>query len=307
LLAGQILKQGVTCATLSPSMFNNLAAYCAQHHLQLSQLRRVVTGGAPISRDDVAAFYKIAPHAEIWILYGSTEVEPMAHIEGKEMLALMQNPDPEIVEEGVNVGHISSELEYKFIRISHDPIDARNTGLKIYEVPKGQVGEFIVTGDHVCRDYYNNPEAFIRAKIVDEKGKIWHRTGDLAFEDSSGYLWIVGRIHNVIERSGQYYFPVRAEVILKRFSFVKQAAFLGIPDEMMKERNVVAIVLEEGFEDENSIVLEISRAFEKNQIPVDSIYFVEKIPMDPRHHSKVEYSVLREELINCGVCDALAR
>ena len=37
----------------------------------------------------------------------------------------------------------------------------------LFEVPeKGEIGEFIVTGDHVCRDYYNNDEAFQRAKIV---------------------------------------------------------------------------------------------------------------------------------------------
>ena len=74
-------------------------------------------------------FYVIAPHADIWILYGSTEVEPMAHIEGKEMLKLEQNPDPEIVEEGVNVGHISEDLQYKFIRIMHGAVNGRHEGL----------------------------------------------------------------------------------------------------------------------------------------------------------------------------------
>ncbi len=296
LLACQILHEGVTCATLSPSMFNNLSSYCRQHDVILSGLRRVVTGGAPISKDDVKAFYSIAPNADIWILYGSTEVEPMAHIEGKEMLALLSPEDPEIVEEGVNVGRISEDLEYKFIKIFKDPIDAVQSSLSSLEVQQGQVGEFIVCGDHVCRDYYNNDEAFKRAKIVDTQGKIWHRTGDLAFQDAEGYLWIVGRIHNAITRADRYYFPVRAEVILKRLPFVRLGAFLGIPDVKLHEKTVVAVVLDKPDHDKKLIVKEIQRLFAKNQIPVDAIYFVDHIPMDPRHHSKVEYSVLREEL-----------
>lgn len=306
LLACQILNEDVTCATLSPSMFNNLSAYCREQKIKLGNLWRVVTGGAPISRDDVAAFFEIAPEAEIWILYGSTEVEPMAHIEGREMLKLKPNPDHEIVEEGVNVGHISEDLHYKFIRIDQGSIDGRKNGWASLEVPKGEVGEFVVTGDHVCRDYYNNEEAFQRAKIVDQSGKVWHRTGDLAFKDANGYLWIVGRIHNVIARGGRYYFPVRAEVILKRFPFVHQGAFLGMPDVKLKEKNAVAVALQQGYEDKAAAAKEIKRIFAKNNIPVDSLYFVDKIPMDPRHHSKVEYSVLRDELIKKGVADAFA-
>ncbi len=299
LLACQILHQGVTSATLSPSMFNNLSAFCRQQGIQLTHLRRVVTGGAPISRDDVAAFYQIAPQADIWILYGSTEVEPMAHIEGREMLAMPANPDAEIVEAGVNVGHISADLNYKFIRIHPDPIDARKTGLKALEVANGQVGEFIVSGDHVCRDYYNNDDAFRRAKIVDDKGAVWHRTGDLAFEDAQGHLWIVGRIHNVIQRGDRYFFPVRAEIILKRLPLVKQAAFLGMPHPLLKECNAVAVVLQPGANQE-AAQSEIQRLFAKNDIPLDALYFIDTIPMDPRHHSKVEYSALREQLLKIG-------
>ena len=238
----------------------------------------------------------------MWVLYGSTEVEPMAHIEAKEMLSLPENPDLEVVEEGVNVGHISEDLEYKFIKIVKDPIEFQPGMWNELEVSKGQVGEFIVTGDHVCRDYYNNTDAFRKAKIKDDHGRIWHRTGDLARIDSEGYLWMVGRIHNVITRGEQYFFPVRAEIILKRFNFVAQAAFLAMPDKILVEANALAIQLKDSSAGlSESQKNEIIRLFTKNSIPIDYLYIVDSIPMDPRHHSKVEYEILRANILDSSL------
>jgi acyl-CoA synthetase (AMP-forming)/AMP-acid ligase II len=319
ILASQILGEKLSCATLSPSMLNNLSAYCTAKGLKLPSLRRVVTGGAPISKDNVRDFAAVAPNALIWVLYGSTEVEPMAHIEAKEMLSLEQPADPEIVEEGVNVGHVDSTVRYKFIRIVDGPIEIRSEAdWKVIELPRGQIGEFIVTGDHVCRDYYNNEDAFKSTKIRDLDGAIWHRTGDLAFMDEKGYLWMVGRCHNAIRRSDRYYFPVRAEVLLKRLPFCRQGAFLGMPAALPPdgmpaaqagaERTAVALAVHDDAPiDKQAAIRELQRLFGKNKIPVDSVYFVDQIPMDPRHHSKVEYTILRDSILKTGVKDELKR
>ncbi|RME75819.1 MAG: hypothetical protein D6776_02425 [Planctomycetota bacterium] len=304
-LTCQILHDNVSCTTLSPSMLVGVARYCAEHDVALTGLRRIVTGGAPISRDNVRDMLAVAPNAELWVLYGSTEVEPMAHIEGHTMLALETDPDPEIVEQGVNVGRIDPALDYKFIRIVRGPIDLSETGWEALELPRGEVGEFIVTGDHVCRDYYNNPEAFRRSKILDTDGRVWHRTGDLARLDERGDLWIVGRIHNVIERAGRYLFPVPAEVILHAIEGVQRGAFLGLSDEELGERTAV-VVQPAPQADLDRIEREVLRRFEKNRIPVDALYFVDAIPMDPRHHSKVEYDALRRQLLEQGATDRLA-
>jgi acyl-CoA synthetase (AMP-forming)/AMP-acid ligase II len=306
-LAGQILQQHVTCTTISPSMFNGLSAFCRDHKISLISLRRVVTGGAPISKDNVQAFRSIAPNAEVWVLYGSTEVEPMAHIEAKEMLAVAADQDSEIIEEGVNVGHVSNELLYKFIQPTRENIRIGTTaGWHNIEVAPGQVGEFIVSGNHVCRDYYNNSEAFHKAKIVDPEGVVWHRTGDLGRMDENGYLWIVGRIHNMIIRDGAYYFPVGPEIILKRMDFIARGAYLALPDTQLGERCTVAVQLKDGASDIEAGLLEIQRLFKKNGFALDSFFVVEDIPMDPRHHSKVEYGVLREQLQREKIRDWLA-
>lgn len=301
LLASQILNGAINCATLSPSMLVGLSNYCKTKNIKLSQLKRVVTGGAPISKDDVSLFYEIAPQSELWILYGSTEAEPMAHIEGRQMLKREKEQDPETVENGVNVGEISEDVQYKFIKIIDGPIELKSQKWSDIEVAKGAVGEFIVTGDHVCRDYFNNEEAFKAVKILDSENRVWHRTGDLAYLDAGKDLWLVGRVNNAIDRNGEYFFPVQAEVLLKRFDFSGRAAFLGLPDGQMKNKTCAVVQLKEGLDaktfDFAKAKKEIQRIFAKNKIPVDVIHFVKSIPMDPRHHSKVEYGVLRQTLL----------
>lgn len=304
ILANQVLNNKINCATMSPSNLVGLSKFCAEHKIMLTQMKRMVTGGAPISRDDVEKYYKIAPQSELWVLYGSTEAEPMAHIEGRDMLKEKRNADAEIVEEGVNVGHISEDVDYKFIKLVDGPITLGPKGWAEIEVPVGEVGEFICTGDHVCKEYYNNPDAFLATKIKGPDGNVFHRTGDLGYLDQDKNLWLVGRVNNAIVRDGKYYFPVKSEVIMKRLSFTYRCAFFGLPDEKLGQKTCVAIELPAGtdlsafkFSDAKT---EVKRIFAKNKTPLDEVYFVKSVPMDPRHHSKVEYAVLKKKLSEPG-------
>ncbi len=198
--------------------------------------------------------------------------------------------------EGVNVGPISEDLDYKFIRITKESILLNERGWEEWEVKKGEIGELIVSGPHVCEGYYNNEEAFYRAKIRDEKGKVWHRTGDLGSVDARGCLWFVGRVHNAILRDGKFLFPVQAELLLKKMPFVEQAAFLGLEDPLLGEKACVVVSLKNKIA-QSDLAKQISNLLQRHKIPVDEIKFVDHIPMDPRHHSKVEYDNLRKLLV----------
>mgnify|MGYP003665515393 CR=1 FL=1 len=295
ILIAQMKSTQTTCTTLSPSLLRAVYQFCLAKNIKLDFLKRIVTGGAPVSKDDMAATKKIAPNAEILVLYGSTEVEPMAHIEATEMLKESGITDEEIVEEGVNVGLFDSGLDVRFLKITSEPIIIKTkSDWDEHLLNKGDVGEIIVAGEHVCEGYFNNKEAFFRAKIKDENGRVWHRTGDLGRLDNENNLWLVGRVHNAINRNGEYLFPVRAEIVIKKLDFVNKAAFLGMKDEELGEKTFAVYSLKEGLTEDDAQRKEIERIMAKNQITVDEIVCVADIPMDPRHHSKVEYEKLRE-------------
>lgn len=294
MLVSQMKTCKVTCATLSPSMVANMAKFCDEFGITLPKIRRVITGGAPISNDTLALFRKCVPNAKIWVLYGSTEVEPIAHIEVNDIL----NPKHGVVsDEGVNVGHFAEGLEYKLLKINKNPIKLKNDSWDGLTVGENEVGELIVAGLHVCKSYYNNEDAVAKTKIIESDGKVWHRTGDLARIDKFENVWLVGRVHNAISRNGQLLFPVKVEILLKRHKSVKQSAYLGMPDDKMGEKAYALVSLIDNCEQsKEEVVKEISEMLKKENIPFDYAGVMPEIPMDPRHHSKVEYDVLREKI-----------
>ena len=295
ILLSQISKCKVNCMTLAPSSFRNLAIYCDTKGILLDNVSRVLTGGAPISETDIQRFVSIAPNSQNWILYGSTEVEPIAYIESKEMLSIKLPERTNATKIGVNVGKIDKMLRYKFIDVEIGNI-SHLVKIQDTEVGKGEIGELVVAGEHVCEGYYRNKEAFARTKIEDASGTIWHRTGDLARIDERGYLWIVGRKHNVIKRGGEYFFPVRPEILLKDMPSVANAAYLDFENNGARQIAAVVTLKKSDKNNQQECRRKISKIFKRENLPLDAVIFMEEIPMDVRHHSKVDYSTLRKKL-----------
>ncbi len=296
MLVSQIKSRKITCATLSPSMIANIAKFCDENKITMPEIKRVITGGAPISNDTLELFRKAVPGAEVWVLYGSTEVEPIAHIESKDIL--FPKHGGKASSEGVNVGHFAEGLEYKLLKINKGAVKLENDDWKAITVPEGEVGELAVAGLHVCKAYYNNAEASAKTKIIEAGGKVWHRTGDLARIDEHKNVWLVGRVHNAISRAGQLLFPVKVEILLKKHPDVKQSAYLGIPDDKLGEKAYALVALNDKLEEtKEEILSRLAKILENEKVPYDRLDIVDNIPMDPRHHSKVEYDVLREAVL----------
>ena len=108
-----------------------------------------------------------------------------------------------------------------------------------HRVPAGQVGEVIARTEHAMSHYWGKPaqtEAAIRNGFL--------RTGDLGSLDDDGYLFIAGRLKDVIISGGEKIYPAEVEPILRDYPGVRDLALVGVPDREWGESVLAAIVAE---------------------------------------------------------------
>jgi acyl-CoA synthetase (AMP-forming)/AMP-acid ligase II len=120
------------------------------------------------------------------------------------------------------------------IAITDEPI-ARWQDIK--ELPPGEIGELLVTGRQVTKEYVNRPEANAAAKIRDNEGRIWHRMGDVGYLDEQDRFWFCGRkAHRVVcvdqqakPGAERTYFSIPCEAIFNRHPKVFRSALANSP------------------------------------------------------------------------------
>ncbi|KAK7279946.1 hypothetical protein RJT34_25007 [Clitoria ternatea] len=125
------------------------------------------------------------------------------------------------------------------------------------EVKKdGVTGEVCIRGANVTKGYKNNPDA---NNVAFQFG--WFHTGDLGFLDSDGYLHLVGRIKELINRGGEKISPIEVDAVLLSHPDIAQAVAFGVPDDKYGEEIHCAIIPREG---SNIDGAEVQRFSEKN-------------------------------------------
>lgn len=120
------------------------------------------------------------------------------------------------------------------------------------------VGEIAVRGDNVMKGYWNRPEA--TAEAIDPDG--WFHTGDLARVDDDGYYFIVDRSKDMIIRGGYNVYPREIEEVLYEHPAVREAAVIGVPDDLLGEEVGAAIALVPGAQADISAI----RDFVKDRV-----------------------------------------
>jgi long-chain acyl-CoA synthetase len=106
------------------------------------------------------------------------------------------------------------------------------------ELPCGEAGELLVRGCQSFKEYWNNPEA-TRKTLVDG----WVHTGDVAKKDEEGYLYILDRIKDMINRGGEKIWSLEVENVLYRNPKILEAVAVGVPDAIFGEEVKAVIVL----------------------------------------------------------------
>ena len=279
-ILNQIEKYKVNTITASPPFFDNLS----EVFYSVIRLRRILTGGAPVRDSQLESWRVSFSETEIQIVYGSTEAEPVSHISMEERLNHSSKT-------GFCTGKPTDLVKTKIIRTIKGSIDSE-LSLDDITLQKGEIGELIVSGDHVCRDYYNNPVAVKENKIIDKEGKLWHRMGDTGYFDEEGRFYLVGRVHSTVFRNGITMHPQLIEKTARgNGKGIINIAALGIRDKELGEKVVIVV---ESKEETQVIKDAIRERMKKTDMVYDEIIIQRALlPLDPRHNSKIDYEKLR--------------
>lgn len=246
-----IEKQDVTRALLPPSLCEKLA----QTKVPPS-LHTVFSGGGPLFPDLLNKLYQASPALRIFCVYGSTEAEPIAHLQAANISSQdhtrMKNGG------GLLVGPPVEGLE---VRIAANEIQ--------------------VAGAHVNSGYLN--PAHDAENKIREGGTIWHRTGDAGYIDASGRLWLLGRAGSQVPLAESEVYPFSVETAARQWRGVTQCALLEDEGE--------AMLVVEGDAAEQATWQTKAKA-----LGLKDVRHIVTLPMDKRHASKVDRTALKKAL-----------
>ena len=164
---------------------------------------------------------------------GARLVEGYSLTEG--MMACCVNP----VQGPKKIGSIGLPLPDVEIRI----VDAEKGEP---ELPAGEVGEMILRAPQFMAEYWNNPEETSEALRLHGEGDPWVHTGDLAYMDDDGYIFIVDRKKDMIKTSGFQVWPREIEEVIASHPAVQEVAVAGVPHPVKGEIAKAWIILKQG-------------------------------------------------------------
>jgi acyl-CoA synthetase (AMP-forming)/AMP-acid ligase II len=214
-IADLVGRYQVTTMFASPALLDPLSRYLGRTGRRLPTLRCLVSGGAPVSEQVVAALHGAG--LRVQTTYGATEALPISSIDAATVLRETGAQARDGA--GTCVGEPVDGIEVRIVRITDEPMpDWSDTLL----AGPGAVGEITIAGPTVSRRYHASPTADAAAKIADGN-RIWHRTGDLGRLDDAGRIWFCGRKS---QRVGSLY-PVQCEGVLNAHPDVYRTALVG--------------------------------------------------------------------------------
>ena len=222
-LASLLSAERITFLVSVPAVYSLLLRNKAFPSADVSSVRSLAYGGAPIAPSLVHALKDAFPTATVINGYGMTETASL-------MTVL---PDSDVVEHADSVGYAVPAVELGIVPIADD----------------SRVGELVARGANVADGYWDRPEATAET-IVDG----WMRTGDVVRVDPAGRIHIIDRVKDIIIRGGENVSSVEVEGVLLAAPGVADAAVLAVPDDVMGEK-VGAVLYTDGAQVDLAAVL----------------------------------------------------
>ncbi|XP_043723010.1 4-coumarate--CoA ligase 2-like [Telopea speciosissima] len=273
LLMELVEKYKVTVAPMVPPVVLAISKSNEVDNYDLSSIRMVISGAAPIGKELEDAFRAKLPNAKLAQGYGMTEAGPVT-------MSLAFAKEPFDVTSG-SCGSVVRNAELKIV----DP----ETGDSL---PRNQSGEICVRGTQIMKGYLNDPEG--TKKTIDKEG--WLHTGDIGYINNDGEIFIVDRLKELIKYKGFQVAPAELEAILITHPKISDAAVVPMLDEATGEVPVAFVVRSNGYnvtEDEIKDYISKQVVFYKR---IKRVFFMDAIPKAPS--GKILRKDLRAMLVN---------
>jgi acyl-CoA synthetase (AMP-forming)/AMP-acid ligase II len=278
----------ITQSFASPALWHRLGRYCEKNNVQLSTLKRVFSAGAPVPGHVLARLKSALPRdAEIFTPYGATEALPVASISASEVLGETQSHTDRGA--GVCVGMRFSGIAWKVIEIVDGPIGSLD---EAHPVPAGQIGELIVSGPVVTRQYVTRLEANALGKIKDGR-RLWHRMGDVGYLDETDRFWFCGRMAHRVRTAEGTLFTIPCEAIFNTHADVYRTALVGVGSADRRRPVLVVEPLPERYPsdeaDRERLVAELRELGQRysHTRSIGDFLIRRSMPVDIRHNAKI--------------------
>jgi O-succinylbenzoic acid--CoA ligase len=246
-----IQDDGVTLASLVPTQLYRLMGEIENRSTPLiHHLRLVLLGGAAATPELVIRGQALS--IPVATTYGMTETDSQ-----------VATQTPEATQ--VKPGSVGRALPFSAIRVMDDDGKALETD---------QIGEIVVSGPTIMREYFRNEQATRKAL---QEG--WLHTGDLGYFDSDGDLWIVQRRSDLIISGGENVYPAEVESLLRQHSAVEEVCVIGLPDAEWGQRITAAVILKSDTELTQEVLIAFAREHLAGYKVPRVIRFVDALPL----------------------------
>jgi acyl-CoA synthetase (AMP-forming)/AMP-acid ligase II len=264
----------VTHAMVVPTMLGRILNAIEETGTELPALRHLSYGGGRMPLELVERTLTDMPHIDLVNAYGLTETSStIAMLTPDEHREAFASDDPVIRARLGSVGRPLPALEVEVRDVDDAP------------VAPGEKGEIWVRGEQVAGEYVGN-------NVLTDDG--WFRTRDAGWFDEHGFLYVDGRLDDVIVRGAENISPGEIEEVLMLHTAVAEAAVIGIPDAEWGEAVAAVVVLHpKGEVTEVDLQVWVKERLRSTKMP-GVVAFREELPYSPT--GKLLRRVLRDEL-----------
>jgi acyl-CoA synthetase (AMP-forming)/AMP-acid ligase II len=270
-----IRKNNVTRITASPAIIGAIADALAKRGKTISSMTSLNAGGGPIFPYLIKNVGKAFPDSALKLVYGSTEAEPIAEVAYEDLT----DEQKQRISDGGGLigGYVVSGIECRVIEPRNGPLGKMTAGYFDKITLTHNVGEIVVSGKHVQHGYLDG--------IGNEENKFdventrWHRTGDLGYFADDGMLMLMGRVSAAVRDERGILYPFATETAVCEKYGIRHCAVSSYDS----KRILTAECGAKTFEKIDS---------EKTALGIDKVLRINKMPLDIRHHTKIDYAAL---------------